>query len=599
MIKSAALSVLRAVLLGTSILGVMAATAEARVGVTSATNGDPLGKPPAEPERILRIGIDVQANEVITTSANDRAHLVFLDGTSLTVGPNAQLTIDKFVFDPTTKTGELAINASKGVLRLVGGKISKTNAITVTTPSSTIGVRGGICLFQIDARRTTSIFAFGHRMTVLGLGQLVTITRPGMQVTTFFGAHPGPPTLAPPGSLVAPIAQLEGRSSGSSGGGQGGSGQGGNADQGAQKFGQQNAGPSGGQPGGPTGGLPPTNNNTINAISNANTQTQTNAVTQQPQQNPTPPPPPPPSPTQTLNGYSSGVIVGRDEGVPAVYVPQPVLNAPSDVSITTNTSTKQAQGTIVFRGVDTTTSPQLTVAGTFQFGGDSSSSQVTDANTYSMTHSTDPNRPSTLLVNGQSNTLDAVSALNSSGVVNSSTAPPASVTQNLSSMCGNCAPYLTWGWWSTSFTAPYDPDGDRDLETKIVSAPYVVGQLTTAVQMPQTGSATYSGFMTGNVWNGSSLSHVTGSFNHGWDFAARAGNFNAAFDSVNYSGATAASGSSGVNFVGGFTGGGRTGTLAGSFFGPQANVQAGGFNITNNSGSPAYQAAGVFAGSKR
>ena len=77
---------------------------------------------------MLRIGIDVQANELITTSANDRAHLVFLDGTSLTVGPNARLTIDKFVFDPNTKKGELAINASKGVLRLVGGKISKTNA---------------------------------------------------------------------------------------------------------------------------------------------------------------------------------------------------------------------------------------------------------------------------------------------------------------------------------------------------------------------------------------------------------------------------------------------------------------------------------------
>ena len=71
---------------------------------------DPLGKPPQEAERVLRIGIDVQANELITTNANDRAHLVFLDGSSLTVGPNAQLTIDKFVFDPSTKTGELAIN---------------------------------------------------------------------------------------------------------------------------------------------------------------------------------------------------------------------------------------------------------------------------------------------------------------------------------------------------------------------------------------------------------------------------------------------------------------------------------------------------------
>ena len=70
------------------------------------------------------------ANELVTTNESDRAHLAFLDGSSLTVGPYAHLTIDRFVFDPSTKTGELAINASKGVLRPVGGKISKGNPIT-------------------------------------------------------------------------------------------------------------------------------------------------------------------------------------------------------------------------------------------------------------------------------------------------------------------------------------------------------------------------------------------------------------------------------------------------------------------------------------
>src|SRR5258708_2491481 len=140
------LCLVRTILLATTALALPVTPfsigeAAAKVGVTSATDGDPLGKPPSEAERVLRIGIDVQANELITTRANDRAHVLFLDGTSLTVGPDAQLTIDKYVFDPATKTGELAINASRGVLRLVGGKISKTTPMVVTTPSSTIGVR--------------------------------------------------------------------------------------------------------------------------------------------------------------------------------------------------------------------------------------------------------------------------------------------------------------------------------------------------------------------------------------------------------------------------------------------------------------------------
>ena len=95
-------SLLRATLVSAAILAAYAPQAFARVGVTSATDGDPLGKPPSESERVLRIGIDVQANEVITTNANDRAHLMFLDGTSVTVGPNARLSLDKFIYDNFT-----------------------------------------------------------------------------------------------------------------------------------------------------------------------------------------------------------------------------------------------------------------------------------------------------------------------------------------------------------------------------------------------------------------------------------------------------------------------------------------------------------------
>jgi hypothetical protein len=240
----------RFALLGAAALAMVGSSifvgpAVAKVGVTSATDGDPLGKPPQEAERVLRIGIDVQANELITTSANDRAHLVFLDGSSLTVGPNAQLTIDKFVFDPNAKTGELAINASKGVLRLVGGKISKTNPITITTPSSTIGIRGGITILDVQPRQTASTFVFGNSMTVRGAGQMQTATRPGSMIVTNFGSPPGMPTMLAHGALNGQLGQLEGRPAGSGNGAApsstGGPGNGGNADQLARTSGFSNA----------------------------------------------------------------------------------------------------------------------------------------------------------------------------------------------------------------------------------------------------------------------------------------------------------------------------------------------------------------------
>jgi FecR protein len=203
--------VLRAVLVGAAVLALFAtAHAQPRVGVTQATQNNPMGQPPGGVDRVLRVGTDVQANEIVSTTNDDRAHLVFIDGTTLTVGPSSQLTIDKFVYDPTTQKGELAVNATKGVFRVIGGKISKTAEITVSTPSSTIGIRGGIMIVGVEATQTTSIFVYGNSMTVTANGATQTVTQPGLQVTTIVGSPPGAPTIVVQGSLSAALGNLTG-----------------------------------------------------------------------------------------------------------------------------------------------------------------------------------------------------------------------------------------------------------------------------------------------------------------------------------------------------------------------------------------------------
>jgi hypothetical protein len=205
------LPLLRALLVGAAVLTLFStAQAQSRIGVTQATENNPMGKPPGGVDRVLRVGTDVQANEVISTTNDDRAHVVFLDGTTLTVGPNSQMTIDKFVYDPTTQKGELAVNASKGVFRLIGGRISKTAAITVTTPSSTMGIRGGIMVFGVQVSATTSIFIYGNSMTVTANGVTQTVTVPGLQVSTNAGSAPSAPTVVVQGSLSAALGNLAG-----------------------------------------------------------------------------------------------------------------------------------------------------------------------------------------------------------------------------------------------------------------------------------------------------------------------------------------------------------------------------------------------------
>ena len=199
------------------------------------------------------------------------------------------------MFDPTTKTGELAINASKGVLRLVGGKISKNGPIVITTPANTVGIRGGITILDVKANQTDSVFVFGKDMTVRAAGKTQIATRPGSMIVTNLGGPPGLPTILAQGALNAQLAALEGgrRGSQSSSGGSGGGGR--NPDQVAQSSGLSGVNSSQSvrivAPGVPDNfgsGPGPRNRNPndtiVTALSDANQSTQTNTSKQtQPQ----------------------------------------------------------------------------------------------------------------------------------------------------------------------------------------------------------------------------------------------------------------------------------------------------------------------------
>ena len=192
-------------------LAVGSAASAQQVGVTSAASGDPRGTPPSLPTRTLRGGIDEFGNERVVTGAADRAHLVFLDGSGLTVGANSELVIDKFVFDPNRNVGELAVNATKGALRFVGGAISKKGEVIIRTPSAHIGVRGGIVTVTVGADgSTTATFLFGDRMTVANAAGTQRAVRYGSQIfVPAGGAAPLEPVILPPNSLQTYLALFE------------------------------------------------------------------------------------------------------------------------------------------------------------------------------------------------------------------------------------------------------------------------------------------------------------------------------------------------------------------------------------------------------
>ncbi|MFI5338195.1 MAG: hypothetical protein ACHQ5A_15510, partial [Opitutales bacterium] len=117
---------------------------EMRVGVAAAVNPAATGQPQSGVSQTLVVGNEVLYKERIATAGVGQVQLLFVDQSSLTVAPESEVVIDEFVYDPARGAGKLAASVSKGLLRYVGGRISKQTDVTFATPSGVVGIRGGM-----------------------------------------------------------------------------------------------------------------------------------------------------------------------------------------------------------------------------------------------------------------------------------------------------------------------------------------------------------------------------------------------------------------------------------------------------------------------
>ena len=150
--------------------------------------------------RTIMIGTSIAHKERVLTSTAGSVQLLFVDKTSMTIGPNSDLTIDEYVYNPNAGTGKLAATLSKGALRFVGGQISHTGNADVKTASAVIGIRGGIAIITpanvFVGYGLSNVSSDGGSVT-LGAGEF-TRTQGGNTPPT----QPGPP---PPGFVAAQL----------------------------------------------------------------------------------------------------------------------------------------------------------------------------------------------------------------------------------------------------------------------------------------------------------------------------------------------------------------------------------------------------------
>jgi hypothetical protein len=129
----------------------------------AAVNPDAFSSLEGAPKAQLNIGKSIFYDERINTSTSGLVQVLLIDGSTFTVGPGSDLVIDKFVYDPKKNRGEMVATFSKGVMRFVGGKLSKNEGgVTVNTPQGALAIRGGMFIRKTQCAGKT-IVAKGQR----------------------------------------------------------------------------------------------------------------------------------------------------------------------------------------------------------------------------------------------------------------------------------------------------------------------------------------------------------------------------------------------------------------------------------------------------
>jgi len=116
------------------------------IGAAAAVTGTVTAQRPeaGSPVRRVHSGSVLYYGDDISTDAEGRMQILLLDETVFTVGPDTELTLDKFVYDPFTETGKITATLTQGAIKFISGRIAAKTPenVTIKLPVGSLGIRG-------------------------------------------------------------------------------------------------------------------------------------------------------------------------------------------------------------------------------------------------------------------------------------------------------------------------------------------------------------------------------------------------------------------------------------------------------------------------
>ena len=160
-------------------------TAQARikVGVTAAVIPQAAMGDTQEAMKTITVGENVDEDVLIETGRRGRTQVLFVDGSSMNIGPSSRIIVDDFVFDPAQLSGNLGARIEKGSMRFIGGVLSKrAGQVKFNAGAATVGIRGGIAKIAFESDGKLLAELVHGRLSVETPEGLFETDRIGMQI---------------------------------------------------------------------------------------------------------------------------------------------------------------------------------------------------------------------------------------------------------------------------------------------------------------------------------------------------------------------------------------------------------------------------------
>ena len=97
-------------------------------------------------------GTPLYLNSTLKTGSKSALGITFKDNTVMSFGSNTEVVVDEFLYSPGKDQLALGAKVNKGTMEYVSGVVAKLKpeAVSIKTPTGTIGVRGTHFMLKID-----------------------------------------------------------------------------------------------------------------------------------------------------------------------------------------------------------------------------------------------------------------------------------------------------------------------------------------------------------------------------------------------------------------------------------------------------------------